>query len=77
MTVANEVTDEEVLHQLRLAYTRAFNEYSEATFAIKERVRHRSLPTAAEFARKRTAHTALLDASRAVWKARRRTTQQT
>jgi hypothetical protein len=76
MNWANDLTDEE-LNQLRLVYKRAFNEYSEAAFAINDRIRRRALPTAEEFARKRAAHTALLDASRAVWKATRQTSTPT
>jgi hypothetical protein len=67
MTADDEVTEQE-RNQLRLAYRRAFNEYSEASYAIDDRLRRRSLPTAQEFARRRAAHSALLDASLAVWK---------
>ena len=65
------LTDEE-LNVLHVAYQRAFDEYSSATSAINDCVRRRMLPTAEEFARKRVAQIALLDARRALWKASRR-----
>jgi hypothetical protein len=71
MTWTSGMIDDE-LNELRLAYKRAFDEYSEATFAIDDRIRRGALPAAEEFARKRAAHTALLNASDAVWQASRR-----
>jgi hypothetical protein len=65
------VTDE-ALNRVRRAYERAFDEYSEAEFAINDCVRRRVMPTGEEFARKRVAQLALLDARRAVRKATRR-----
>lgn len=65
------LTDED-MNELHLAYQRAFAEYSSATSAINDCVRRRMLPTAEEFARKRVAQLALLDARRALWKASRR-----
>ena len=65
------LTDDD-LNDLHLAYQRAFAEYSTAASAINDCVRRRVLPTAEEFARKRVAQLALLDARRALWKASRR-----
>lgn len=59
------------LDRLRLAYKQAFDEYTEATFAIHDRLRRRALPTAEAFARKRAAHSALLLVSAAIWRASR------
>jgi hypothetical protein len=63
-------SDEE-LDQLYAAYERALDEYAEATSAVYERIRRRTLPTAEEFARKLTAQAVLQGARRAFWKATR------
>jgi hypothetical protein len=64
------VTREE-LNELHEAYQHALDEYEDATTVVIDRVRRRSMPTAEEFARKRVAQLALVDARRAFWKANR------
>ena len=61
----------EELNELQDVYQQALDEYENATSAVMDRVRGRSLPTAEEFARKRAAQIALGDARRAFWKASR------
>jgi hypothetical protein len=63
---------DEALDQLYGVYERALDEYSEATSVVYDRIRHRTLPTTEEFARKRVAQLALVNARRAYWKATRR-----
>jgi hypothetical protein len=64
-------TDEQLNH-LHFVYRHAQDEYSEATSAIYDCIRRRTLPTAEALARKRVAQVALVDARRAFWKASRR-----